>query len=459
MFDMKNSYSFRMLSSLNRLLSYSRSRNSGEATDIAEHIKSLSKPHPHDFKRYKLVRCVRPTLTTAVFIMAAAYLPKTHAQPSSVTVPPVGSGKEAVVKSTTPRPLAVTTPSALTPSATQPTVPSFDNTIAATCRTGGSKTSGGRLLFTVVYQNHRHIYGFDLGSQKVFPLVIGPGDNYAPSISPDGLRIAFISNRTGVPQLFVASWDGSGATQLTTSPLKKGYPSWSSDGSLLHFSGEPESGDTKESSTGNIYSVKSTGGPETQITRFEGRNIAPAIQQDGRAVAYSTNRFWPGWDICLFDITQKKESCMLAGSHSFIKPRISRDGKSLAFVRTQSTSSQIGVLSFANRTGGNEYFSSANHETDPTWGKDDQEIYVSSGASSEDIHSITLKNLKTKQNDTIVTCSYSLKEPTWNAVTQAELDEKRVVGQFKLIKAIESPVNTPQGYIAPYIKADKHNNP
>jgi len=341
------------------------------------------------------------------------------------------------------------------PSTTQTATPSTDNSLVSSCRTGGSKTSGGRLLFTAVYQNRRQIYGTDLGTQKVFPLITEPGENYAPSISPDGLRLTFISNRTGTPQVFVASWDGTDMKQLTTSPLKKGYPSWSSNGNTVYFSGETESADANESNTGNIYSVKSGGGPETQVTSFEGRNIAPAVQQDERLVAYSTNRFWPGWDICLFDLTQKKESCILAGSHSFIKPRISRDGKSLAFVQTQSTNSQIAILSFGNRKGGNEYFSSAEHETDPTWGRGDQEIYVSSGPSSDDIHKITLKNLKTKQNETIVACSYSLKEPTWNAVTQGELDEKKIIGQFKMIKAITPPVGTPHGYVAPYIKVKR----
>jgi Tol biopolymer transport system component len=304
-----------------------------------------------------------------------------------------------------------------------------------------------------VYKNHKQIYGHDLGSKKVFPIITGPGDNYAASISPDGLRFVFISTRTGSPQVFVASWNGQDIQQLTTSSLKKSYPSWHEDGNSVYFSGELGASDNREATTGNIYSVKNTGGPEIQITRLDDRNIAPAAQPEGRLIAYSTNRFWPGWDICLFHLSQKTESCILAGSRSFIKPRISRDGKLLTFVQTQSTDSQIGVLSITNRAEGTEYFSTAEHETDPSWGSGDNEIYASSGPSAEGIHKIILRNLKTKESETIIACSYSLKEPTWSAITQAELNEEKIIGQFKLIKAIVPSVGTPHGYTPPYIKA------
>jgi len=354
----------------------------------------------------------------------------------------------------TPTPLS--TPSS-TPSSTptppkQNTKTKVSNNIIQECRIGGGKNSEGRLLFTLVYQNHRNIYGSDLKSKKVFPLIAESGDNYAPSISPDGIRFAFISNRTGTPQVFVSSWDGTTVQQLTTSNLKKGYPSWSKDGTNIYFSAESGSSDNNESTSGNIYSVKSTGGSETQITRYEGRNIAPSIQPDGRSLVYSTNRFWPGWDICVFDITQKTESCILAGSHSFIKPRLSHDGQLLAFVQTQASSSQVGVLRFGKGSEGNEYFTSGEHETDPTWGNGDNEIYTSSGLSAEDPHKILVRDLKTKQSEPLIVCPYSLKEPSWNAITQTELSEKKIIGEFKVLKAIIPSVGTPVGYTPPYVK-------
>jgi TolB protein len=402
-----------------------------------------------------------PAIIAIIALVAAtSHYSNAYAQSPEVTTLPMTSGLKTPKVSSTPLKApgkttgAATTPAEKSLSKSGSSSTGGDKSIATGCRTGGSKISGGRLLFTLVYQNRRQIYGSDLGAQNVFPVITEPGDNYAASISPDGLRFAFISNRTGSPQVFVSAWDGSDIKQLTTSSLKKGYPSWSGDGNTVYFGGESGSSDTNESTTGNVYSVKSSGGPEVQITSFAGRNIAPAVQPDGRTVAYSTNRFWPGWDICLFDMTQKKESCVLAGSHSFIKPRISRDGKQLAFVQTQSTSSQIGVLAVTNRAGGNEYFSSAEHETDPTWGNGDQEIFASSGSTSEEVHRIILKNLKTKQSETIIACSYSLKEPTWSSITQSELDEKRIIGQFKIIQAITPPVGTPQGYTPPYIKPE-----
>ena len=58
----------------------------------------------------------------------------------------------------------------------------------------------------------------------------------APAWSPDGTRIAFVSDRDGgFPELYLMNADGSGVTRLTNNAFVDGNPSWAPDGSRLVF--------------------------------------------------------------------------------------------------------------------------------------------------------------------------------------------------------------------------------
>jgi hypothetical protein len=62
------------------------------------------------------------------------------------------------------------------------------------------------------------------------------GENFDPAWSPDGQKIAFISNRSGSTELWVMNKDGSGQRRLTeTDATRAGNPTWSSDGQRILF--------------------------------------------------------------------------------------------------------------------------------------------------------------------------------------------------------------------------------
>jgi Tol biopolymer transport system component len=62
------------------------------------------------------------------------------------------------------------------------------------------------------------------GSQAV--LTPGDANEFAPAWSPDGTRIAFISDRDGNDQLYVVRVDGSGLIRLTSGQGDKDTPAW-----------------------------------------------------------------------------------------------------------------------------------------------------------------------------------------------------------------------------------------
>jgi Tol biopolymer transport system component len=55
------------------------------------------------------------------------------------------------------------------------------------------------------------------------------------SWSPDGRRIAFVSDRDGNDEVYVINVDGSGLRNLTRSPARDGHPVWSPDGRTIAF--------------------------------------------------------------------------------------------------------------------------------------------------------------------------------------------------------------------------------
>jgi TolB protein len=51
--------------------------------------------------------------------------------------------------------------------------------------------------------------------------------DWSPAWSPDGKKIAFVSQRDGNLEIYVMNADGTGQTRLTDNPAPDEYPAWS----------------------------------------------------------------------------------------------------------------------------------------------------------------------------------------------------------------------------------------
>jgi Tol biopolymer transport system component len=89
-------------------------------------------------------------------------------------------------------------------------------------------TNGQLITFSCFANDHHDVYYINLLDMSLINVTNGIGNNTLPTWSPDGLQIAFVSDRDGLGEilgfddtirsnaLFLANIDGSGITQITT---------------------------------------------------------------------------------------------------------------------------------------------------------------------------------------------------------------------------------------------------
>ena len=105
---------------------------------------------------------------------------------------------------------------------------------------------GQRLVYSqgIVREDIWHVELTDTGELAGSPreLISSTRQDGYPQYSPDGIRIAFLSNRSGIRQLYVCDADGSNLVQLTSfaAGVELPYPAWSPDGKSLCFTANVE---------------------------------------------------------------------------------------------------------------------------------------------------------------------------------------------------------------------------
>ncbi len=95
---------------------------------------------------------------------------------------------------------------------------------------------GSKLVFaSTQHRETADIYVKNVNGRTVTQLTADPAHDVMPTISPDGQRIAFASNRAGNWDIFVMSSGGGQAVQLTSDFAHELHPSWSPDGTKIVF--------------------------------------------------------------------------------------------------------------------------------------------------------------------------------------------------------------------------------
>jgi TolB protein len=106
-----------------------------------------------------------------------------------------------------------------------------------------------------------------------------PGDVQTPAWSPDGRKLAFVSQRDGNSEIYVMNADGSAQENLTRQPANDSHPSWSPDGRKIAFV-------SRRDGNAEIYVMNADGSGQRNVTRTPSSDLDPAWSPDGRAIAF-----------------------------------------------------------------------------------------------------------------------------------------------------------------------------
>jgi len=146
---------------------------------------------------------------------------------------------------------------------------------------------------------HTHRYVDDIASKKLTQITSGRWDEGSPAWSPDGTKIAFVSNRTEDPDansnsdIWVVSADnvdqGSTLIRITDYEGSDGSPAWSPDGRWIAYTTEVNDPRYSALSNNRLALMASDGTGERRIlgNALDRMVGSPKFTPDGKALLFS----------------------------------------------------------------------------------------------------------------------------------------------------------------------------
>lgn len=155
-----------------------------------------------------------------------------------------------------------------------------------------------------------------------------PLNNGWPAVSPDGVRIAFLSDRAGVPGIFVISANGDNEAQVTHWQTEVSSPSWSHDGVQIRFAVSDGNVTTR------IYLINPDGTNQRQIGEVPGQGAD--ISPDGKQVVYNSSGSWTSTKLSVSNLDGSDAHQITDGSSIAWNRRWSPGGRTIAFTGKDS---------------------------------------------------------------------------------------------------------------------------
>ena len=144
---------------------------------------------------------------------------------------------------------------------------------------------GKTLAYSLSAQGNPDIYTCHANGTHLQRITAFLGPNVSPVWNPKtGTQIAWVSGRTGLPQIYIMDSDGSNVSRMTDG----GYatsPSWSPNGQFLTFAWNRNYGPGAPGGE-DIYLMDIASHRWVQLTHGEGVNDFPSWSPDGRHIVF-----------------------------------------------------------------------------------------------------------------------------------------------------------------------------
>ena len=198
-------------------------------------------------------------------------------------------------------------------------------TVAVPVRVDGPVT-GGRIVYASTQDGNAEIYL--MGSSGTVRLTHDDGLDFDPMLSPDGQKIAFMSNRSGSNNIYMMNADGTNPVRLTSHAGGDAQPAFTPDGSKIVFASyqvDYEAGSDEPVS--DLWVMNADGTGQTRLTFLDhslGANW-PQVSPDGSRIAFTA-----GLQIWTVDADGSNPQQLTSVGASFM-PSFSPDGARIVF--------------------------------------------------------------------------------------------------------------------------------
>ena len=153
---------------------------------------------------------------------------------------------------------------------------------------------GKQIAFASRRDENYEIYVMDADGSNPQRLTENPNGDRYPSWSPDGERIVFSARRDGhfrnnfgiTDEIYVMDADGGNQQRLTENRQNDWHPSWSPDGERIAFASDRK-GDFQNF---EIYVMDADGGNQQKLTENRVYDWHPSWSPDGERIAFSSYR-------------------------------------------------------------------------------------------------------------------------------------------------------------------------
>ncbi len=180
------------------------------------------------------------------------------------------------------------------------------------------------LIYVAELDGNIDIYRRSLLANTINRLTTHEAMDTAPSASPDGNWIAFISNRSGQWNLFMMSNIGGGVTQLTDNDVPNLAPVWSPDGEWIVYTS-----DTNGDDSFDLYRIRPDGTDQTLIYASDERISCPNFNEQGDLILFSigTPNNAQSWRLAQVDVEGNRFEYLTASGSRGLCPSSLPEGR------------------------------------------------------------------------------------------------------------------------------------